>query len=135
MKFTIAIFFCVGLVTAQVKDTSTMTIGDGPHETLAEFPGGTKNLYLFLNNNVSAKVDDLKLSESEISSMRRIVARLSISESGSVDSVTFVRRSNVQRLDSLFKTALMAMPTWKPGQLNGKNCRQNFYLPLIIDFK
>ncbi len=135
MKTLFTIFLTVQLGYAQLKDTCGIIICDVPKVTMAEFPGGNVNLQLFLISNVSNKVDDLKLSEREISSMRRMVAKLSISESGSVDSVTIARSSNIQRLDSLFKSALMAMPNWKPGQLNGKNCRQNFYLPLIIDLK
>jgi hypothetical protein len=116
---------------AQTKDQDTNFICVNPHIS-AEFPGGMKALVTYLNINV---INNIYLTEDEINRQRVAYAKILISESGKVDSVSIIRGSHVSRLDTLFLNVLKKMPDWKPGELNGKKTKQWFSIPLRIEFR
>lgn len=131
MKYFIILIFAFNVSLAQTTNRDTNVICVNPYIS-AEFPGGMKSLVTYLNANV---LGNIYLTEDEINRQRVAYAKILISESGKVDSVSIIRGSNVSRLDTLFKNALQKMPDWKPGELNGKKTKQWFSIPLRIEFR
>lgn len=111
-------------------DTMFMCVGD--RQILAEFPGGSQALLTYLQRNV---INNITLTPDEAFSIRKPVAKIIITEKGKVDSVSIIKSSTISRVDSIFKTALIRLPNWKPAELNGKKIKQYFYIPLRIEIK
>lgn len=137
-KLKLFILFCFWLnvgfsqpdINITNQDTMIMCVGDPKFS--AEFPGGSQALLNYLQLNV---INKLKLTQDEIVNLNRPVAKILITEKGKVDSVMIIRGSNINHLDSIYKASLIAMPTWKPAELNGKKIKQYFYIPLRIETK
>ncbi len=132
MKYFIILIFAFNVSLAQTINQDTNIISIVNPDISAEYPGGMKSLVTYLNINV---LGNIYLTEDEINRQRIAYAKILISESGKVDSVSIIRGSNVSRLDTLFKNALQKMPDWKPGELNGKKTKQWFSIPLRIEFR
>lgn len=131
MKYFIILLFAFNVSVAQTTAQDTEVICVNPHIS-AEFQGGMKGLVSYLNSNV---LDNIHLTEDEYNRLRTSYAKILISESGKVDSVSIIRGSHVSRLDTLFKSALQKMPDWKPSELNGEKTKQWFNISLRIEFR
>lgn len=137
-KLKLFILFCFWLnvgvsqpdINVMNQDTMVMCAGDPRFP--AEFPGGSQALLNYLQLNV---INKLKLTQDEIVNLNRPVAKILITAKGKVDSVMIIRSSNINRLDSIFKASLIAMPKWKPAEFHDQKTQQYFYIPLRIETK
>lgn len=114
-----------------IKDTAVVWCAGDPRLP-AEFPGGSQALLGYLQRNV---INKIKLTQDEALNIRKPFAKMVITEKGEIDSVSIIKSSTINRVDSTFKAALIAMPKWKPAELNGKKIKQYFYIPLRIEIK
>jgi hypothetical protein len=136
LKLFILFSFWFSIAYAQSKanltDQDTIVYCSGDPRFSAEFPGGSQNLLSYLQKNV---INNLNLTQDEVINIRRPLAKFLITEKGNVDSVLIMQSSNIQRVDSIFKASIIAMPKWKPAMFYGKKTSQYFYLPLRIETK
>lgn len=129
LVFIICSKICFGQ-TALKTDTGQV-IGAQP-EIAASYPGGMNGLMHYINETITK---NLALSESEVSTLRKVYVKFIIDPKGKVDSVSILRSSKVAKVDSIVTQAVKAMPLWKAATMNGKSVKQEYILPLTICFK
>lgn len=99
----------------------------------AEYPGGYKKMLVFINQNVTQKIN---ITESELKVFQTPVAQWTIDENGNVIDAKIIRTSKLPKIDNLYLEAIKSMPTWKPAEkFDKKYTRQEFRFPLKICFK
>ncbi len=123
------IFIAIALSGSLAAQDDGVIMG-GYKASNAEFPGGSDELYKFMNKRLTKKI---VLLEDESASVKEAIARFIINERGEVDSVAIVQSSNITRVDELFLNTLKRMPKWKPGKMQGRAIRQEFLFPLKIE--
>ncbi|MBL7936678.1 MAG: energy transducer TonB [Bacteroidia bacterium] len=102
-------------------------------EVQAEYIGGFKKMFDYINQNVTYKV---VLTQSEFDIFKTPVAQWTIDETGTVIDVKIIKSSNISKIDNLYLAAIENMPKWKPAEKFDKTkTRQEFRFPLKICFK
>lgn len=93
-------------------------------QNMPQFPGGYKQMWQFLANNL---IWPPELENSCISGL--VVARLSIEKNGAISSIE-IAKSLVPALDAETIRVIKKMPKWIPGEVDGKPVRSEFLLPV-----
>lgn len=99
-------------------------------EQMPEFPGGTKALKEFLNENVQYPA---VARQSGIQG--RVVCSFVVETDGSITAVKVVRSSGASSLDKEALRVLMSMPRWKPGKQRGKPVRVQYTVPVTFSLE
>ncbi len=108
--------------TASGQDTTFF-----PHEKHPEYPGGLKELYRYLGNNVKYPKKALKQNAHGI-----VILQFVVSKTGAIENVEVVKSVH-PAIDQEAIRLVAGMPAWQPGQQEGiiKNVR--YTLP--VSFK
>lgn len=95
-------------------------------EVMPQFPGGTSELFRFLNNNINYPVISL-----EQNSQGKVIVQFVVDKNGNITDPEVVRGID-PHLDKEALRVVRSMPKWKPGQQNGKAVRVKFTLPVTF---
>ncbi len=96
-------------------------------EVKPDFPGGMENLYKFLSKNI-VYTDEMK--EAEI--VGKVFASFIVEKDGSITEVKVLREMGLGSGKEALRVLKM-MPRWIPAQLNGKNVRCSYTIPISIN--
>jgi len=96
-------------------------------ETMPSFPGGDKELFKFLSNNVKYPV-----IAQENGIQGRVICQFVVNKDGSIVDVEVVRSVDAS-LDKEAIRVIKSMPKWSPGKQRGKSVRVKYTLP--VNFK
>ena len=112
--------------TAHGRASITMPKVYGSPETGPQFPGGQNALDKYITNNVNypqQAIDDDRSGVVHVSFI--------IDEEGNVTKAKLLDAANVgDGLDQEALRVVKAMPSWKPGKVNGKKVRTRMELPI-----
>lgn len=108
------------------KGDKGQTIFSEP-ETPPQFPGGTAALLKYIKSNLKYPKGAMKAG-----AQGRVILQFTIDECGKVTNVITIRSVH-PLLDAEAERAVRAMPDWKPGQINGKNVKTRYFIP--VSFK
>lgn len=100
-------------------------------EVMPEFPGGEKELYKFLINEVEiperAKAQGIN---------EKIYASFVVTATGDIADVKIVRGSrDSKELNEEVVNALLAMPQWKPGRSGNRNVPVRLTIPFSFEIR
>ncbi len=98
-----------------------------PYEIMPQFPGGDKELFRYLSQNVRYPVDAQK---NKIQG--RVIVQFYVSKTGKIVDVNVIR-SISPALDAEALRVIYKMPKWEPGLQDGEPVRVKYTLP--INFK
>ncbi|MCL2649408.1 MAG: energy transducer TonB [Candidatus Azobacteroides sp.] len=98
----------------------------GGPEHLAQFPGGAKELMIFLRNHI-----EYPLECKEQAIQGRVVVKFIIDESGKI-ICPYVRKSLHPALDKEALRVVKLMPNWKPTSNNKAPCKTCYTLPILF---
>lgn len=96
-------------------------------ETMPSFPGGDKELFKFLSQNVKYPV-----IAQENGIQGRVICQFVVNKDGSIVDVEVVRTVDAS-LDKEAIRVIKSMPKWSPGKQRGKSVRVKYTLP--VNFK
>jgi protein TonB len=105
------------------QDTTIYSIVDKE----AEFPGGTSAMIKWLHENI---VYPNEIIGGEI--INRIYITFIVETDGSISQPTVV--SKCENCSKILENLIISSPKWTPAQLNGRNVRSKYVLPMHIDF-
>jgi periplasmic protein TonB len=112
--------------TAHGRASITMPKVYGKAETAPQFPGGQPALDKYITNNVNYPQQAIDDDMSGIVHVSFI-----IDEQGNVTKAKVLDRASVgDGLDQEALRVVRAMPSWKPGKVNGKKVRTRMELPI-----
>jgi len=112
--------------TAHGRASITLPKVYGSAETAPQFPGGQPALDKYINNNVNYPQQAIDDDMSGIVHVSFIV-----DEQGKVTKAKVLDPANVgDGLDQEALRVVKAMPSWKPGKVNGKKVRTRMELPI-----
>ena len=97
-----------------------------PHEKYPEYPGGLKELYQYLGNNVKYPKKAIKQNAQGVVILQFVVAK-----TGAIENVEVIKSVHPE-IDNEAVRLILGMPTWQPGQQEGifKNVR--YTLPVTF---
>lgn len=95
-------------------------------EKMAEFPGGMEELMKWLTNNIRYPEEAMKND-----TQGRVIVKFIIEEDGKISNPTIVRGVSPE-LDKEALRVVSEMPTWTPGEVNGKPVASYFNLPIAF---
>jgi protein TonB len=87
-----------------------------------EYIGGQKEMYKFLSENINEAVATKK---------GMVNLRFVIEKNGSISDVEILR-SLCPTCDEEAKRVIKLMPKWKPGQVNYRNARCYYHMPIVF---
>jgi protein TonB len=87
-----------------------------------EYIGGQKEMYKFLSENINEAVATKK---------GMVNLRFVIEKDGSIGDVEILR-SLCPTCDEEAKRVIKLMPKWKPGQVNYRNARCYYHMPIVF---
>ena len=93
----------------------------------AEFPGGPAAMMTWIQNNL---VYPNEITGGEI--INRIYVTFIIEVDGRISQPTVV--SKCENCSKILENLILSSPLWTPAQLNGRNVRSKYVLPMHIDF-
>jgi periplasmic protein TonB len=112
--------------TVHGRASITMPKVYGKAETAPQFPGGQPALDKYITNNVNYPQQAIDDDMSGIVHVSFI-----IDEQGNVTKAKVLDRASVgDGLDQEALRVVKAMPSWKPGKVNGKKVRTRMELPI-----
>jgi protein TonB len=112
--------------TARGRASITMPKVYGKAETAPQFPGGQRALDKYIANNVNYPQQAIDDDMSGIVHVSFI-----IDEQGNVTKAKVLDHASVgDGLDQEALRVVRAMPSWKPGKVNGKKVRTRMELPI-----
>jgi protein TonB len=112
--------------TVHGRASITMPKVYGKAETAPQFPGGQPALDKYITNNVNYPQQAIDDDMSGIVHVSFI-----IDEQGNVTKAKVLDRASVgDGLDQEALRVVRAMPSWKPGKVNGKKVRTRMELPI-----
>lgn len=126
--------FCTLVMFAQsdgVNTTSNDTVvGDDDYicvyyETWPEFPGGQKEMFKYIQENLIYPKLALKKQI-----QGRSICQFIVEKDGSISHIRVVRSSGNKSLDRAAIRVIKTMPKWTPGRLQGKIVRTTYALPV-----
>lgn len=92
-------------------------------ESMPEFPGGQKELFKYLAENVRYPVEAHGIQG-------RVICQFVVNKDGSIVDVVAVRSSGEPSLDKEAIRVISSMPRWKPGMQRGKPVRVKYTVPI-----
>jgi periplasmic protein TonB len=118
----------VKATTAHGRASITLPKVYGSPETAPQFPGGQRALDKYINNSVNypqQAIDD------DMSGIVRV--SFIVDEQGKVTKAKVLDPANIgDGLDQEALRVVKAMPSWKPGKVNGKKVRTRMELPIAF---
>ncbi|TXI85277.1 MAG: hypothetical protein E6Q38_00730 [Crocinitomicaceae bacterium] len=123
MRILLFITFFTFFSASAQQDTTIYTTVDKE----AEFPGGTAAMMSWLQNNL---VYPNEITGGEI--INRIYVTFIIEVDGRISQPTVV--SKCENCSKILENLILSSPLWTPAQLNGRNVRSKYLLPMHIDF-
>ncbi|MEO8732890.1 MAG: energy transducer TonB, partial [Flavobacteriales bacterium] len=108
------------------KDT---VYAEGHVQVQPRFPGGMEAMNAYLQANVHYPEKEL---DADIQG--KVIVEFVVRKDGAVVSVTAAGGSGNQDLDAEAIRAVMAMPSWYPGSLDGKTVNVRFTIPIAFTF-
>ena len=126
--------FCTLVMFAQsdgVNTTSNDTVvGDYDYicveyETWPEFPGGQREMFKYIQENLIYPKLALKKQI-----QGRSICQFIVEKDGSISHIQVVRSSGNKSLDRAAIRVIKTMPKWTPGRLQGKIVRTTYVLPV-----
>jgi protein TonB len=115
-------FFTFFSASAQQDTTIYSTV-----DKEAEFPGGPAAMMTWIQNNL---VYPNEITGGEI--INRIYVTFIIEVDGRISQPTVV--SKCENCSKILDNLILSSPLWTPAQLNGRNVRSKYVLPMHIDF-
>ena len=127
--------FCTLVMFAQsdgINTTSNDTVVDVGYicvnyETLPEFPGGQKEMFMYIQENLKYPKQALKKQI-----QGRSICQFIVEKDGSISHIQVVRSSGNKSLDRAAIRVIKTMPKWTPGRLQGKIVRTHYVLPVNL---
>jgi len=126
------VYFCfITFVSFGNKDNSDTlkNPNDHPNDIIfigvdesPEYIGGQKEMYKFLSENINEAVATKK---------GMVNLRFVIEKDGSIGDVEILR-SLCPACDEEAKRVIKLMPKWKPGQVNYRNARCYYHMPIVF---
>lgn len=129
--FIFITFILTTHLRAQHKDSVPELVLVNPY-ILPEFPGGHVAMMNYLNEHITGK---LIIEKMALKSLRSVYASFTVDETGKVISPSILRTSNSPLVDSLFVSALRAMPRWSIPMTYGKPAPQKLNLPYTVLYR
>lgn len=96
-------------------------------EVTPEFPGGISKLSVYLEKNIVIS-DEMKSENSR----GKVIASFIVEKDGSITDIKILREVGFGIAKEAVRVLKM-MPRWRPAQLNGKNVRCSFTIPISIN--
>ena len=129
----LSICFCAVMFAQSdgVNTTSNDTVvGDDAYicvnyETLPEFPGGQKEMFKYIQENLKYPKQALKKQI-----QGRSICQFIVEKDGSISHIQVVRSSGNKSLDRAAIRVIKTMPKWTPGRLQGKIIRTPYVIPV-----
>ena len=129
----LSICFCAVMFAQSdgVNTTSNDTVvGDDDYicvyyETWPEFPGGQKEMFKYIQENLIYPKLALKKQI-----QGRSICQFIVEKDGSISHIQVVRSSGNKSLDRAAIRVIKTMPKWTPGRLQGKIVRTTYALPV-----
>jgi protein TonB len=120
---------CFGNETKEVISDTLKNPKDHPNDIIfigvdiwPEYIGGQKEMYKFISENINETVAIKK---------GRVNLRFVIEKDGSIGDVEILR-SLCSQCDEEAKRVIKLMPKWKSGQVNYKNARCYYHIPIVF---
>jgi periplasmic protein TonB len=131
-RLLLVVYFCfITFVSFGNKDNSDTLKNpkDHPNDIIfivvdkrPEYIGGQKEMYKFLSENINEAVATKK---------GMVNLRFVIEKNGSIGDVEILR-SLCPKCDEEAKRVIKLMPKWKPGQVNYRNARCYYHMPIVF---
>lgn len=103
------------------EDTSIL----GPGVQMAEFPGGSEAFYKYLEQNLSKVIDYEKYD----GLYGVVYCSFVVEKDGSITNAKIIRGVS-EDFDDLVLSVIEKMPNWTPTQIDGREFKQGFNLPV-----
>ena len=113
-------------VTDQRVSDIKMGITDFP-DVEAQFPGGVKALKTYIQNNVQYPIDAI-----EKNIQGRVYITFIVEPDGSLSGIEVMRGGISPSINKEAIRLIRAMPTWIPGEVDGKKVRSRCRLPITF---
>lgn len=94
-----------------------------------EYPGGLKEMYRFLAQNVRYPKEDPTAVRPNAFAQGAVIVQFIVTKKGEVKDINVVK-SLSPRADAEVKRVISTMPKWTPGQLNGETVNVRYTLPV-----
>lgn len=112
------------MVLGEVYDASGSRLDFLPMEVLPEFPGGEKAMLRWISSNLKYPKTTLKAKLQGV-----VILSYVIDEQGKIGDIELIKGIHPDA-DAEAVRVIEAMPTWKPGQQEGKPVPVRYTLPL-----
>lgn len=93
-------------------------------EQMPEFPGGTTEMYRFINNNIKYPAAAQRANVSG-----RVFVKFVVEPDGSIGNIEVLKGIGFGCDEEAIRV-IKSMPKWNPGRQNGKNVRVFFNMPI-----
>lgn len=123
LRILLFIAFYTFFSASAQQDTTIYSIVDKE----AEFPGGMSGMMKWLQENI---VYPNEVIGNEIIS--RIFISFIVETDGRISQPTVI--SKCENCSKIVENLILSSPQWIPAQLNGRNVRSKYLLPMHIDF-
>lgn len=90
------------------------------------FPGGEKEMYQYIFNNLKYPVPDI-----EVGTQGKVIIQFVVGRDGSITNATIVRGISIG-CDKEALRVVKSMPKWIPGRQNGIPVQVYFTLPIVF---
>jgi protein TonB len=94
-------------------------------QVMPEFPGGQKEMCMYIQENLIYPKQALKKQI-----QGRSICQFIVEKDGSISHIQVVRSSGNKSLDRAAIRVIKTMPKWTPGRLQGKIVRTTYALPV-----
>jgi hypothetical protein len=123
------LFICSGskLFAQESMQASAKSNIETSPDILAKYPGGTKMLYKFFNDNITFKSEDIQASI-----MGELVLTFVIDTEGKISDIELKKGINTN-INSEITRIVKSMPAWIPAQSHGQLVNSKYSIFLMID--
>jgi TonB family protein len=123
LKHLFVILFFLSSFCFSQKDTSTIvyTVVD----EMPEFPGGAKEMMIFIQKNTVYPRQALEKNQKG-----KVYVKFMVNTKGKIKNLQVLKSSGVTVLDDEALRVISVMPDWKPGYLQGQAVNVWFNLPI-----
>lgn len=95
-------------------------------EILPEFPGGSTEMYKWIAEHIIYPAQAI-----DEGIQGKVIVDFVISENGDIENVRVLRAKH-PALDKEAVRVIKSMPKWRPGQINGKNVKTSYLVPVTF---
>ncbi|MEO5571752.1 MAG: hypothetical protein ABIT08_03090 [Bacteroidia bacterium] len=123
------LFLCSGnklFAQSDLQASAKSTIETSP-DILAKYPGGTKMLYQFFNDNITFKSEDIQAAI-----MGELVLTFVIDTEGKISDIELKKGINTN-INSEITRIVKSMSAWIPAQSHGQLVKSKYSIFLMID--